>query len=116
MVKRGSPRRGFTLIELLVTSVVAIVMLTAALALFVQSISLQQKQRKRAEMKGSAALVMGQLTTELRQAGLGRPRGMRVGSTSADERFPSSIMVAEDHRIAFIADLPRPNSTFNGYS
>jgi prepilin-type N-terminal cleavage/methylation domain-containing protein len=117
MVRRGPPRRGFTLIELLVTSVVAIIMLSAALALFIQGITLQQKQRKMAELKRSAALVMGQLTTELRQAGLGRPRGARVGSgLGVGDRFPASLLVAEDHRIAFIADLPRPNSTFNGYS
>ncbi len=117
MVKRGPPRGGFTLIEILVTSVVAIIMLSAALALFVQGISLQQKQRKMAEMKRSAALVMGQLTTELRQAGLGRPRGPRVDTASGvGDRFPASILVAEDHRLAFIADLPRPNSTFSGYS
>jgi prepilin-type N-terminal cleavage/methylation domain-containing protein len=113
MVKRGSSRRGFTLIELLVTSAVAIIMLSAALALFVQSITLQQRQRKLAEMKRSAALVMGMLTTELRQAGLGRPRGSQVVT---GDRFAASILVAEDHRIAFLADLPRIDSTFNGYS
>lgn len=110
-------RRGFTLIELMIGGLVAFIMLAAALALFLQGISLQQKQRKMAEMKRSAALWMGQLTTELRQAGLGRPRGGRLGTgTGQGDRFPASILVAEDHRIAFLADVPRPNSTFNGYS
>ncbi|HEX8434653.1 PilW family protein [Archangium sp.] len=113
MVKRRHPRRGFTLIEMLVTSGVAIIMLSAALALFIQGIAQQQRQRKLAEMKRSAALVMGQLTTELRQAGLGRPRGARVGT---GDRFPASILVAQPQQIIFIADLPRPNSTFNGFS
>ena len=116
MTVRGRSRRGFTLIELLVTGVVAIIMLGAAMALFLQTVTDQHEQRRIAEMKRSAALVMGQLTTELRQAGLGRPRAGRLGTTNAGNRFPASILVAEQHRIAFIADLPRPDSTFNGIS
>lgn len=114
---RERSRRGFTLIELLVTGVVALIMLSAALALFIQGLTAQQKQRRMAEMKRSAALVMGQLTTELRQAGLGRPRGVRVGTgTGVGNVFPASILVAEDHRIGFLADLARPDATLNGYS
>lgn len=116
MTVRGRSRRGFTLIELLVTAVVAIIMLGAAMALFSRTVTEQHEQRRMAEMKRSAALVMGQLTTELRQAGLGRPRAIRLGTTNAGNRFPASILVAEAHRIAFIADLPRPDSTFNGFS
>lgn len=117
MRRRGHARRGFTLIELLVTGVVALIMLSAALALFIQGLTAQQKQRKMAELKRGAALVMGQLTTELRQAGLGRPRGVRVGTGSGlGNVFPASLLVAEDHRIGFIADLARPNATLNGYS
>ena len=116
MTVRGHSRRGFTLIELLVTAVVAIIMLGAAMALFTQSITEQHEQRRMAEMKRSAALVLGQLTTELRQAGLGRPRAGRVGTSGGGNIFPGSILVAEPHRIAFIADLPRPDSTFNGFS
>ncbi|HEX8819076.1 MAG TPA: hypothetical protein VF794_04055, partial [Archangium sp.] len=117
MVRRGRSGRGFTLIELLMTSVVAIIMLSAALALFVRGVTQQQEQRRMSEMKRSAALVMGQLTTELRQAGLGRPRGQRVGTGSGlGNVFPASILVAEAHRIGFLTDLPRPDSTFNGFS
>ncbi len=116
MTVRGRSRRGFTLIELLVTAVVAIIMLGAAMALFTRTITEQHEQRRLAEMKRSTALVLGQLTTELRQAGLGRPRAGRLGATNAGNRFPASILVAEAHRIAFITDLPRPDSTFNGFS
>jgi type II secretory pathway pseudopilin PulG len=117
MTKWGSSRRGFTLIELLVTAVVAIIMLGAAMALFTQSVMQQHEQRRMAEMKRSAALVMGQLTQELRQAGLGRPRAVRLDSgLGANNRFPASILRAEGNQIGFIVDLPRPNSTFNGYS
>jgi prepilin-type N-terminal cleavage/methylation domain-containing protein len=117
MVRHGPTRGGFTLIEFLVTSVVALVMVSAALALLVQGVSLQQKQRKLSEMKRSAALVLGQLTSELRQAGLGIPRGARVGTgTGLGDRFPAPILVAEDHRLGFLTDLSRPDSSFNGYS
>jgi len=116
MMVRERSRRGFTLLELLVTAAVAIIMLGAAMALFARTITEQHEQRRIAEMKRSAALVMGQLTTELRQAGLGRPRAVRLGTTNAGNRFPASILVAEAHRLAFIADLPRPDSTFNGFS
>jgi len=116
MTVRGRSRRGFTLIELLVTAVVAIIMLGAAMALFTRTVTEQHEQRRMAEMKRSAALVMGQLTTELRQAGLGRPRAGRLDTTNVGDVFPGSILVADNHRIGFIADLPRPDSTFNGYS
>jgi type II secretory pathway pseudopilin PulG len=119
MTRHGSSRRGFTLIELLVTAVVAIIMLGAAMALFTQSITQQHEQRRMAEMKRSAALVMGQLTTELRQAGLGRPRAVRLDAgagAGANNLFPASILLARTDQIGFLADLPRPNSTFNGYS
>ncbi len=114
MVRRARPSRGFTLLELMVAGAVALFMLTAALAVFSRAAAMQRKQRVKMELKRSAELVMGQLTSELRQAGLGRPRGTRA--EPGGEAFPPALLVAEAQRIVFVADLPRWNSNFNGFS
>lgn len=111
MVKR---RRGFTLIELLVGSAVALTVLAVAFAAFVRTTAMHRRQVELAEMKRAAALVLGQLGAELRQAGLGRPRhGCAEGSGVL---FPPTFLVAQEDQLAFLTDLPRRDSNFNGYS
>ncbi|AKJ00334.1 pilin/secretion family protein with methylation motif [Archangium gephyra] len=107
-------RRGFTLIELLVGGAVAVVVLAVAFAAFVRTTVMHRRQVDLAEMKRSAALVLGQLGAELRQAGLGCPRHARVDGPA--ELFPPTFLVAEENRLGFLADLPRRDSNFNGYS
>jgi type II secretory pathway pseudopilin PulG len=106
--------RGFTLIELLVGGAVALVVLAVAFAAFVRTTVMHRRQVELAEMKRSAALVLGQLGAELRQAGLGCPRHARADG--AAELFPPTFLVAEEARLGFLADLPRRDSNFNGYS
>ncbi|WP_375770635.1 prepilin-type N-terminal cleavage/methylation domain-containing protein [Archangium gephyra] len=107
-------RRGFTLIELLVGSAVALTVLAVAFAAFVRITAMHRRQVELAEMKRSAALVLGQLGAELRQAGLGRPRHARAEGGA--ELFPPTFLVAQEHQLAFLTDLPRRDSNFNGYS
>lgn len=111
MVKR---RRGFTLIELLVGSAVALTVLAVAFAAFVRTTAMHRRQVELAGMKRGAALVLGQLGAELRQAGLGRPRHARAEGNGA--LFPPAFLVAQEHQLAFLTDLPRRDSNFNGYS
>jgi len=111
MVKR---RRGFTLIELLVGSAVALTVLAVAFAAFVRTTAMHRRQVELAEMKRGAALVLGQLGAELRQAGLGRPRHGRAEGSG--ELFPPTFLLAQENQLAFLTDLPRRDSNFNGYS
>ncbi|HYH97277.1 hypothetical protein, partial [Hyalangium sp.] len=61
-----------------------------------------------------ASLVLGQLSRELRQAGLGRPtRARREGE---GEIFPGPLIAGDKTALAFIVDLPRPDSSLNGLS
>jgi prepilin-type N-terminal cleavage/methylation domain-containing protein len=111
MVKRP---RGFTLIELLMGSAVALTVLAVAFAAFVRTTAMHRRQVELAEMKRGAALVLGQLGAELRQAGLGRPRHARAEGGGA--LFPPTFLVAEENQLAFLTDLPRRDSNFNGHS
>lgn len=106
--------RGFTLIELLVGSAVALTVLAVAFAAFVHTTAMQRRQVELAEMKRGAALVLGQLGAELRQAGLGRPRHARAEGDA--QLFPPTFLVARADQLAFLTDLPRRDSNFNGHS
>ena len=117
MVRRLSRQRGFTLLELMVAGAVAVIILTGALALLVHSSRLKRRQMELSELNRDASRLLGQLTQELRQTGLGRPRGVRFLSASdGGELFLPPFVVAEPRKVGFVADLPRPNSNFNGIS
>jgi len=106
--------RGFTLVEMMVASVVAIILLSGAVGLLIAGARLHRRHVEQGRMKQSAALLLDQLTSEVRQAGLGRPSWTR--DDGANERFPPAIFMATTTQIGFIADLPRPDSNFNGMS
>lgn len=107
-------RRGFTLIELLMGSAVALTVLAVAFSAFLHTTSMQRRQVELAAMKRGAALVLGQLGAELRQAGLGRPRHARAEAGA--QLFPPTFLVAQPNQLAFLTDLPRRDSNFNGHS
>jgi hypothetical protein len=101
----------------MVAAVVALIIMAGALGLLIQSAKLERRQTEMAAMNRDAERVMSQLSTEVRQAGLGRPRGARfLTSTTGAELFPPIVLNAKPLEFTFMADLPRPNSSFNGIS
>jgi len=106
--------RGFTLIEVMVASVISLVMLSGAIAMMIAGAQIHRRQVEQGQLKRSAAFVLDQLSRELRQAGLGRPSGPR--EDLLQERFPPAVIDATTTSVSFIADVPRPNSNFNGLS
>jgi type II secretory pathway pseudopilin PulG len=116
MVSSGGHRRarGFTLVELLVAGAVGIVILTAAAAYLIHRARVDQREAQLARLKRDASLFLGQLERELRQAGLGRPTRSRWDGN--EELFPGPLLAAEETRLVFVADLPRPDSSLNGLS
>lgn len=116
MVGRGSfrARRGFTLVEVLVAAAVGLIILTAVMGYLVHRSRMDQRDAQLARLKQDATLVIGQLGRELRQAGLGRPaRARREGD---GELFPGPLLAGDRTSLAFVADLPRPESSLNGLS
>ncbi|MFY0525915.1 hypothetical protein ACN28I_23120 [Archangium gephyra] len=95
-------------------SAVALTVLAVAFAAFVHTTAMHRRQVELAEMKRGAALVLGQLGAELRQAGLGRPRHAHAEGGGA--LFPPTFLVAQETQLAFLTDLPRRDSNFNGHS
>ena len=108
--------RGFTLIELMVAGAIGVIVLSGG-TLVVLTVSQQYgKARQNAEMRRQAGMVLELLGTELRQAGLGSPTGPRYDGIH--ELYPASIIEldAAASTLVFQADLPRPDSNFNGVS
>jgi prepilin-type N-terminal cleavage/methylation domain-containing protein len=119
MVRRVRRQRGFTLIELMVAGVVALIVLGGAIALLLQGSTMLRRQREVGNLNRDATRVLGQLSQELRQAGLGRPRGARLvipPATGTGELFLPTFIRAEQRQVGFVVDVPRPNSNFNGIS
>lgn len=113
MVRRARAG-GFTLIELMVASVVALMVLSTAIALLLASARAHRRHVELGRLKRSAALVVDQLTSELRQAGLGVPSSVRAEPPGG--LYPPPLFTAGETSIAFSADLPRPDSALNGLS
>jgi len=106
---------GFTLLEVLIASVVGLVIVTSVMTFVLASDRAHQRRVRYAQLRRSAARVMGQLSAELRQAGHGVPVASSLESTTA--AFPSRTLVsATTTSIGFIADLARPDSSLNGFS
>jgi hypothetical protein len=110
----GQASRGLTLVELITGLAVALAVLTAALGLLHQMGQVRRRQEVQEQLGSNAGWLLGTMGRELRQAGLGRPRSSRAEGTR--ELFPATFLIAEDTQVAFVADLPRPDSAFNGFS
>ena len=116
MVARGGrrSRRGFTLIEVIVASGVGLIILVAIMGYLVQRSRSEQREAQLGRLKQDASLLLGQLRRDLGQAGLGRPsRARREGQ---GELFPGPLLAAAETSLAFVADVPRPDSSLNGLS
>lgn len=109
-----SRRGGFTLLELLVGVAVMVIILTGAVSVLLAASAQHRRGLERANLERSCNLLIGQMEAELRQVGLGVPKGTEQVAGGA--RFPASIVQADANDIVFLADLARPNSSFNGLS
>ncbi|HYV44879.1 MAG TPA: prepilin-type N-terminal cleavage/methylation domain-containing protein [Myxococcaceae bacterium] len=105
--------RGFTLIELLVGAAVMSVILAGAAMVLLAASQQHRRGLEKANLERACNQLIGQMEAELRQAGLGLPKGTLVGGSV---RFPAAILQANPNDIVFFADLARPNSSFNGIS
>lgn len=110
MVKRG----GFTLVELLVAAAIGVLILSVALSFVLASARLHRKQLELGQLRRTSSMVVDRLADELRQAGLGVPKGRRL--SGGFEAFPRRLYAGTATSISFLADLPRADSSFDGLS
>lgn len=105
-------RSGFTVLELLIGLSCALIVLAAIVALFSDTMRAQKRQRVRAELARQGAFLGHLLNQEIRLTGLGVPTGSSVeGALPA----PVPVMFAGTTAIGFIADVPRPDATYNTF-
>jgi prepilin-type N-terminal cleavage/methylation domain-containing protein len=112
--QRARASRGFTLIEVLVASGVGLVILAAVMGYLAQRSRNDHQEAQLGRLKQDASLVLGQLRRDLGQAGLGRPSRARWEGQA--ELFPGPLLAADATSLAFVADVPRPDSNLNGLS
>jgi hypothetical protein len=105
-------RRAFTMLELLVGLTAAAIVLTAMIAAFAEVMKTQQQQRVRAELGRHGAFVGQLLSNELRVIGLGRPEGSSLLGTKP---APIPVLFAGPSAIGFVADVARPDASFNTF-
>jgi hypothetical protein len=105
-------RRAFTMIELVVGLTAATIVLTAMVAAFAEVKKTQQQQRVRTELGRQGAFVGQLLSNELRVIGLGRPEG---ASLLGNKPAPIPVLFAGLSAIGFVADVPRPDASFNTF-
>jgi len=105
-------RHGFTLIEMLVASVVSLVVVAGATSVLTRLTLQHRRDRELSALRGEADFVLFKLGGELRQAGLGVPRGARLGGS---DLFPR-VLAGDASSITFAADLARPDAAVNGFS
>jgi len=75
---------------------------------------MDQQEAQLARLKQDSSRVLGQLSRELRQAGLGRPT--RARKEGEGEIFPGPLIAGDATSLAFVGDLPRPDASLNGLS
>jgi prepilin-type N-terminal cleavage/methylation domain-containing protein len=115
VARRGMrSRRGFTLIEVIVASGVGLVILAAIMGYLVQRSRNDQREAQLGRLKQDASVLLGQLRRDLGQAGLGRPPRARLEGKG--ELFPGPLLSGAETSLAFVADVPRPDSSLNGLS
>lgn len=110
-----SPRGGFSLIELMVAAAVTLIIITAALAVLHRLAAFQRRQVWVELMRRSTSQALAQLAADVRRAGLGCPSSTRLPPETRIP-FPPAILQAAPNRLVLLADVPRPDSDFNGLS
>ena len=114
MVRRPGTVRGFTLVELLVAGACSLLAVVAAGAVMGRLAIVHRRDTARSQMRREAQLALSRLSWDLRHAGLGVPSAGKASGTH--ESFPPPVFHVDAHELRFIADLPRPDSTVNGFS
>lgn len=110
-----SRAHGFTLLEVIIATAVGLVVVLTAMTFVVSTDRAHARRVRYAQLRRTAARVLDQLGAELRQAGHGVPTGSGLEGSHA--AFPSrTLVLGTATSIGFLADLPRPDGSLDGYS
>ncbi|MEW5852216.1 MAG: prepilin-type N-terminal cleavage/methylation domain-containing protein [Myxococcota bacterium] len=134
---RHAPARGFTIIELIIGMTVALIIFSAASEILVQVENFRRLSRARTQLLMDARLALTYLERDLAAAGQGAPEGSRINagatvagfstlvppimpfSTAARADPSTSVLTtgnSANKKFVLVADLPRPDSNFDGFS
>lgn len=107
--------RAFTLIEVTVALAMGALVLTAAVAVYASTLSGAARARARAAMARDGVALAHQMTHEIRQTGLGVPKGKNATKASSNEVFGSEFLAGEVDKLGILADFPRPDAQYNTF-
>lgn len=108
---------GFTLIEIAVAATMITTISAIGMAVFVHAQKTTMEARTRGQMERDAQLIHDSIQRDLQYFGAGVPAGCnsQTANTVLDGQFLRPVMrIGQDHAMAFLGDLPFPNSEFSG--
>ncbi len=110
-VKRAS-LPGFTLLELILGASLALMIAGAAMGVLLGVQQMQRDAQSRNAIARDAQFAVEHLGYDLQYLGVGVPRGTSLDSVTGELR--PAVRIGTATYLAFIGDLPYPNSELNG--
>ena len=112
MAVRRAAVPAFTLIELILGASLALMIAAAAMGVLLGVQQIQRDAQSRNAIARDAQFAIEHLGYDLQYLGAGVPRGTSLDSVSGEMR--PAVRIGTDTYLAFIGDLPYPNSELNG--
>lgn len=112
---------GFTLLEMVTAVSVASILMAAVFAVYTTAMQRTAYARARSELARDGGFAAYVLTHELRQAGLGVPKGAHIapsdiGATDAlNSSFHSVVIVQAPDAVGVVGDFPKPHTSYGTF-
>lgn len=107
-------RRGFTLLELVIGTTMSLAIAGVAMGTLVSVQQTQKESMLKNAATRDAMYMLDMVGGDLGYAGVGVPWSFEVDFPSRNRRLRPVVRIASEQMLAFIGDLPLPNSDFNG--
>lgn len=106
--------RAFTLLELVIGTTMSLAIAGVAMGTLVSVQQTQKESMLKNAATRDAMYMLDMVGGDLGYAGVGVPYDVEVDFESRGRRLRPVVRIASEQMLAFIGDLPLPNSDFNG--
>ncbi len=107
-------RKAFTLLELVIGTTMSLAIAGVAMGTLVSVQQTQKESMLKNAATRDAMYMLDMVGGDIGYAGVGVPFGVEADFPSRDRHLRPVIRIASEGMLAFIGDLPLPNSDFNG--